>query len=116
MHLLSTNNSFIKFNGKDMILQTSHKKVDGINGLGGMTLRGRVIDYEISDFGQKGPLNLQVLFFTKTLGHTALNINFYGDGTCLTQFSGYRGLEVFFLGKAEPDNMSLSAREGVPSF
>lgn len=80
MQLLSTNNNFIKFNGKDMILQTSYTKVDGINGLGGMTLQGKVIYYEISDVGLKGPLNLQVLFSTKTLGHTTLNINFYGDG------------------------------------
>ncbi|MEQ9301122.1 MAG: DUF4251 domain-containing protein [Cyclobacteriaceae bacterium] len=114
--LLSASNNFIKFSGNDLLIQTSFSNVNGINGLGGLTLQGRIIDYEISDVGQKGPINVQVLFSTKTFGHSTLNINFYNDFTSRTQLSGFKGLEVFMLGNLKSNYSDLSANQGVPSF
>lgn len=114
--VLAASNNFIKVTGDDLLLQTSFSNVDGINGLGGLTLQGKIISYEISDPEKKGPLNLQVIFSTKTFGHTTLNINFYEDLSCRTQFSGFYGLEVFLLGNVKSNYSILAANQGVPSF
>ena len=105
--------------GDDFVFQTSFNglEIAGMpqeNGLGGMTLVGKILNYQINNADKKGILNINVLASTQTYGHITFNVSFYNDFTARTIVRGFDGLKMFMLGNVKEGNMV--GFEAGPSF
>ncbi len=96
----ATANNFIMFEGDRMVLQTSFPGGIGYNGLGGVTLDGRVIDYDI-----KTPKNKSISITAQVsgtlFGHGTLTMNIGSSGYADATFSDNWGNRISFSGRIE---------------
>ncbi|WPP52764.1 DUF4251 domain-containing protein [Catalinimonas niigatensis] len=92
-------NSFIMFDGDRVVIQTAAPGYIGYNGLGGITLNGRLTDYEVSEGKEDKPVRISAQVSTTALGHGTLNMTISGDGSARATFRDNWGNRVTFSGQ-----------------
>lgn len=92
-------NSFIMFDGDRVVIQTASPGYIGYNGLGGITLNGRLTDYEVSEGNGDKPVRISAQVSTTALGHGTLNMTISGDGNARATFRDNWGNRVTFSGQ-----------------
>lgn len=92
-------NSFIMFDGDRVVIQTAAPGYIGYNGLGGITLNGRLTGYEVSEGKGDKPVRISAQVSTTALGHGTLNMTISGDGNARATFRDNWGNRVTFSGQ-----------------
>lgn len=93
-------NSFIMIDGNRMVLQTAAPNGHiGYNGLGGITLNGKILDYEILEGSEKKPVKINAQVSTTALGHGTLSMNLTDSGNARATFRDSWGNRVTFSGR-----------------
>lgn len=87
---VSRQTNFIMINGEDMVIQYGLNNAQiGLNGVGGITLEGKIKNFEAKDRGEGKPFMVNVQFYTPYLnGIATVQINVKGnraDATLMTQ-------------------------------
>ena len=75
---VSSNTNFVKFEGEEVVIQTANPFGVGYNGLGGITLNGDVLQYNLSK-DEKG-VRIIAQISSPFLGHSTLNISISANG------------------------------------
>ena len=97
-------NNFIKINGDQVVIQTANPHRIGFNGLGGITINGQIIQYDIFEDNNAVRINMQVS--TVELGHITLSMTLGATGNAWAHLRGNFGLQVSFNGQfAALDNL-----------
>lgn len=110
----ATGNNFVLIDGDRVVLQTASTATGrpGSNGLGGVTLRGRITGYEY-DIDNKGPIHIVANVVFNGTGFATLQINVSPDGYATAIYRDNWGRRVTFSGSAEdPENSRVF--EGMP--
>jgi len=108
-------NSFILLDGDRVVLQTAAPGYFGYNGLGGITLNGKLVDYEVTE-GKKGkPLRINAQLNTTALGHGTLNMTISGNGNAQATFRDSWGNRITFSGQVNSLDNSV-IYEGMSIF
>lgn len=98
-HQVSPNTNFIKIENDEVTVQTAGGFNPGYNGLGGITLNGKITDYEI--LSDEGETNISVLvyFTTPVLGASTLNLNIQPEGFANANITTNWGGRASFHGR-----------------
>ncbi len=97
---VSPNTNFIMVEGDKLVLQTAGGFYPGYNGLGGITINGNIIDYDISNSGENN-ISLMINFVSTVLGHSTLNISMNADGYATAFVTDSRGGRATFRGEVD---------------
>ncbi|MEP0987426.1 DUF4251 domain-containing protein [Ekhidna sp.] len=89
-------NNFIKVEGDEIIIQTANFNRIGWNGLGGITVRGKIIDYDVSE--NKKRMNVSITASTFELGNVNINLSLGKNGNATANLTGNFGLRTTFIG------------------
>lgn len=106
-------NNFIKVDGNEIIIQTANINRMGTNGLGGITVRGQLISYDVKELDNNVSANMTVSTFA--LGTININISVNSAGNATADLRGNFGLQATFIGDFAPIN-DLRQYEGIPQF
>ena len=97
---LIANNNFIKVDGDEVVIQTSNPSRIGYNGLGGVTIVGRIMSYDVFENENSVSLNMQVS--SAVLGITTVNFNVSANGFATANIIGNFGGRATFIGDFRP--------------
>lgn len=107
-----TGDNFILINGERVVLQTASSWGPGFNGLGGITLQGRITRYEY-DIDEKGPISILADVTLGGAGFATLRIHISADGSATATYYDNWGGRVTFAGIAgDPGDSRVF--EGMP--
>jgi hypothetical protein len=95
----ATANNFIMFDGERMILQTAFPTRIGYNGLGGITVDGKITDYKVTE--SKSTISITAQVISSVLGHGTLTMNIGNSGYADATFSDTWGNRISFSGHLE---------------
>lgn len=95
----ATANNFIMFDGERMVLQTAFPTRIGYNGLGGITVDGKITDYKITE--SKNAISITAQVISSMLGHGTLIMNIGNSGYADATFSDTWGNRISFSGHLE---------------
>jgi hypothetical protein len=110
------NNSFIMLRGDEMVLQTATPGGHpGFNGMGGITLNGRITDYEIHEGKKQRPVTITAQVNTQAVGHGTIRMTISGSGNATGTFRDNWGNRITFSGRIN-DLQSSSVFEGMSVF
>ncbi len=95
--------NFIKVNGDEVVLQTSNPGLVGYNGLGGVTLNGRILDYQMTR--DENGINLIIQMVGSLVGNGTLNVSIYDAQSVRAYYSGPWGSRLVYYGTiSHPDS------------
>lgn len=107
-----TGDNFILLDGQRVVLQTASPWGPGFNGMGGITLKGRITDYKY-DIDDKGPISILANVTLGGTGFATLRISVSADGNATATYTDNWGGRVTFAGRAgDPDDSRVF--EGTP--
>lgn len=112
-HQVSPSTNFIMIDGKNLILQTAGGFGPGYNGLGGVTINGRISDYEILNPEDNDNISLLIQFTSSWIGPSTLNLSISADGYASASVRDNWGGRVHFRGQIETLDES-TVFEGTP--
>ncbi len=90
-------NNYILIDSSFFILQTSSPGFVGQNGIGGVTIRGTIESYEVTE-GGKNSINIIAQVNTFGLGPATIALNLIGKENCRATFSTASGLVLNLMG------------------
>jgi hypothetical protein len=94
-------NNFIMVNGDDFVLQTAFVGGVGFNGLGGITARGKVTSYEVSQNESNNMTTVLAQVSTTSIGQGTLTIQVGLSGIVSATFVNNWGGRIQFNGPIE---------------
>ncbi|MGK7392628.1 MAG: DUF4251 domain-containing protein [Candidatus Cyclobacteriaceae bacterium M2_1C_046] len=126
-NILATNNNmntfmvnndlnFFKIDGDRFVLQTSSNIRMGQNGLGGITIEGRVLDYEVKKGKGEKPITINADVMSTVMGHSIVNIIIHANGQGMARVTDNRGNDITFRGDTYSLDGVSTAFEGQPLF
>lgn len=95
---VSPSTNFVAINGKYATIQIAFPGAIGRNGLGGVTIDGRVSSYEVSHKKKNAPITINAQVSSATLGNSTLTLRIYDNGTARASIRGSFGSEISFAG------------------
>jgi type II secretory pathway pseudopilin PulG len=95
---VSPSTNFVAINGKTATIQIAFPGAIGRNGVGGVTIDGRVSSYEVSHKKRSAPITINAQVSSATLGNSTLTLKIYDNGTARASVRGSFGTEVSFAG------------------
>lgn len=98
-HQVSPNTNFIKIEKDEVTVQTAGGFNPGYNGLGGITLNGKITDYEILSDESETNISVLVHFTSSVLGASTLNLNIQPEGFASANITNNWGTRASFHGK-----------------
>ena len=106
--------NFVKIEGDEGVVQFGFHHLVGYNGLGGLTLRGRISSYRVNIDDPKGPITLTaVLSSTGLIGAATLNMTIADNGLARATIIGSFGSRLTFAGGVY-DLQETRAYQGTP--
>lgn len=101
---VSPNVNFIKVEGDQLTLQTAGGFHPGYNGLGGITLHGRITSLEVLNPDDDNNIALLIHYTSTVLGSSTLSVNINADGYANARVSDNWGGRATFYGRlVDPD-------------
>lgn len=98
---VSPNTNFVKIEGDRVVVQTANNFNFGYNGLGGITINGKILDYKVISKNDKN-ISVLIQFSDPVLGHSSLNLNIQGNGFARAMVVSNWGGRVTFQGQMVP--------------
>lgn len=99
-HYTVTGDNFVLIEGDRVVLQTASSWGPGFNGLGGITLEGRVTEYEYDIMEENGPIRIIASVSMSGAGFGTLRINVSADGSASATYQDNWGGRITFVGIA----------------
>lgn len=98
-YMVSSRTNFIRISEDDVVIQFGLDHVAGWNGVGGLTVEGKLSDFDIS--GQDGlkPLNAIASISTRGYGFMTLYMTVFNDGSAQATLTGDFGSRLKFIGE-----------------
>ena len=94
------NNSFIMLRSDQVVLQTATPGGHpGFNGMGGITLNGRLVDYEVNEGKNNRPVRVTAQVSTIAAGHGTIQMTIGSDGNATGTFRDNWGNRITFTGR-----------------
>lgn len=90
--------TFFKIEGDKFLLQTSDLRKMGYNGLGGITIEGRILDYQVKKGEEGKPITVNAKVMSAVLGHSIVNITILSNGQGMARIQDSRGNDITFRG------------------
>ena len=110
------NNSFIMLRGDEVVLQTATPGGHpGYNGMGGITLNGRLVDYEVNEGKKNRPVTVTAQVSTVAAGHGTIRMTIGSDGNATGIFRDNWGNRITFSGRIS-DLQNSRVYEGMSLF
>lgn len=106
-------NNFIKVDGDEVIIQTANASRIGRNGMGGVTVRGQMISYNVTE--AKNNTSVIMTVSTFALGTVNINLSVNSVGNATAFINGNFGLRATFIGDIVTIN-DVRQFEGMPQF
>lgn len=94
---VSANTNFLAVNGKHATVQIAFPGAIGRNGIGGVTIDGRVTSYEVRK-SKKGGINVYAQISSTSLGNATLNLRVLNNGTARAIIRGSFGSAITLAG------------------
>ena len=91
--------NFVKIEGGQITLQTANDFSFGYNGLGGVTINGTILDYQVKVSEKNGGTSVLIQFSSPVIGHSTLNLNVQADGNARAMLVDNWGRRVTFQGQ-----------------
>lgn len=99
-HYQATGDNFVLIDGDRVVMQTASIWGPGFNGLGGITLQGRVTGYEYDIAEENGPIRIIASVNMSGAGFGTLRINVSADGSASATYQDNWGGRLTFVGTA----------------
>lgn len=112
---VSPGTNFIKIDGDELVIQTSNPAYLGRNGLGGVTIVGDLISYEVEEIKKGENYNIKAELSSVLTGHTVVQMYVSTDGITRARVTDSWGNRITFQGQAKPFSES-SVFQGQESF
>lgn len=107
-HYNVTGDNFILIDGNRIVLQTASAWGVGFNGLGGITLEGRITKYAYEVADGNGPITINAEVIMTGAGFGSLSIHVGADGSATATFRDNWGGRVTFIGNmGDPEDSSV---------
>lgn len=108
--MVNPSTNFVKVEGNQVLVQTAFNAGMGYNGLGGVTVRGTIKDYQVTE--RKGGVTVFIQFSDPVLGLSSLNLNLQSNGNATALVSNW-GNRATFQGQVVPAELARVYR-GLP--
>lgn len=102
-------NNFIKVEGDEIIIQTANSSYIGYNGLGGITIKGKITGYGI--YENKNSIGANIQVSSAALGFTSVNLDVSANGNARAVVRANFGARATFIGNLA--SLHSGAFEGV---
>ena len=110
------NNSFIMLRGDEVVLQTATPGGHpGYNGMGGITMNGRLTDYEVKEGKKNRPVTVTAQVSTVAAGHGTIRMTIGSNGNATGIFRDNWGNRITFSGRIS-DLENSRVYEGMSLF
>ena len=90
--------NFFMIEGDKFVLQTGNAMNIGLNGVGGITIDGRILEYEVEKGKEGKPIRINANVTSTVLGHSIVNITIFPNGRGTARLRDNRGNEITFMG------------------
>lgn len=107
--------NFVGINGEEGALQLGFDGLIGWNGVGGVTIDGKITKYEIKEGKQKNSPTVNLRFQGRGIGSAAINITVNSSGQASAKVSGDFGERITFSGMIKSIENS-SVYKGQPLY
>ena len=104
---VSPTTNFVMVEGDKFTLQLGFNGRIGINGLGGVTIEGNIINYDILEMKENGPARIRMNVNSLLLGSTEVGITVSRDGSSRAYVSGAFRTRLSFSGIFTPLEESI---------
>lgn len=98
--------NFIKVEGDEVTVQTAGGMHPGYNGLGGLTINGRITKYEVAEESDSHSINATIMFNSAVLGHSTMYLSIQPTGNTTARISDNWGGRITYRGTFEDLNES----------
>ena len=89
--------NFIEIDSSDIVIQTGNSFGMGYNGIGGLTVKGRIMRWDVNKDPVRKTFTIKISV-SSSLGFYDIFINVSASGKAIATVSGMRGQEVIFEG------------------
>lgn len=111
---VSPNTNFIKVEGEDFVLQTASNFGIGYNGLGGITIVGKIADFQVIEGKEDKAIQIAAQVNSPVLGHSTVFMTISGSGNGIVRLSDNWGNRITFNGEMYPlENSSVYQGQSV---
>lgn len=112
---LAAANNFVSISGDKIVIQTASPVGIGYNGLGGVTVVGRILDYQVTRSKNGKAINVTAQMTSLGMGNATVFITINGHENAQARLYGPWGRSLAFSGDIEPQGKSFRFRgQGVP--
>ncbi|CAN5553068.1 DUF4251 domain-containing protein [soil metagenome] len=112
---VSPNTNFISIHGDQLTLQTGNGITHGYNGVGGITINGRITNYKVKTSKNNKNLSVMVQYTSPALGHSTLNLNIQSNGSARAFVTDNWGGRATFQGEiVSPENARIYKGLALP--
>lgn len=98
-HQVTSSTNFVKIDGEEVTIQSAGGTNPGYNGLGGLTVNGRITDYDVTTSDKSHSINIAVMFTSPVIGHSSLILSIRADGYASATVSDNWGGRATFNGE-----------------
>ena len=99
---VNSNTNFIKVEGDHLVLQTASNYGLGYNGLGGITLIGQIVDFEVDEGKGNKATRITAQVTSPVAGHSTIFLTISSNGYSTARFSDNWGNRLVFNGEFHP--------------
>ncbi|MDN5203219.1 DUF4251 domain-containing protein [Fulvivirgaceae bacterium BMA10] len=114
-YFVTPSTNFVMVDGDKLVMQLGFNHRVGFNGLGGITIEGRIASYEIIEGKENGPLTIRTQVTSPILGGSTVTMSIYNDGHATANVISSFGSKITFSGNFV-DHESTTAFKGFPSY
>jgi hypothetical protein len=113
-HQVSSNTNFIKVEGQNFVLQTASNFGFGYNGLGGITIVGKIADFEVTEGKEDKAIRISAQVNSPVLGHSTVFMTISGSGNGTARLTDNWGNRITFNGEIYPlENSSIYQGQSI---
>ncbi len=107
--------NFLRVDKEEATIQLSLIGLAGWNGVGGITLKGKLDNYKVFEPTERGVINVNMQIRTASAGFPAAYISIYSDGMARMELTNNSGDSFYVLGRIFDPN-EIFTIQGSPSY
>lgn len=99
---VNPNINFIKVEGENFVLQTANNFTVGYNGLGGITIVGKIADFKVIEGKEGKTIHISAQVNSAVLGNSTVFMTISGNGNSTARLTDNWGNRIVFNGDMYP--------------
>lgn len=99
---VNPNINFIKVEGENFVLQTANSFAVGYNGLGGITIVGKIADFKVIEGKEGKAIHISAQVNSAVLGNSTVFMTISGNGNSTARLTDNWGNRIVFNGDMYP--------------